>query len=240
MLVGYLFNEVGVQISKQRISEYWKHLEEVNFPTATHGGSCLGEFCPVGLYGDAAKIVTEYGHYHCLGIFLNLPLWRPRSTRFSRFLVFSIKEELVLPGKTLDAVFSRLTWSINLLYHGLHPSCGPHGGPLPARQHALAGQSICHNKMKFICTELRGDWKYHQQVFRFKSSWQSTLVCFKCPARSRGPLEQLYYHVGENAFWLPRELSLSSFLAQRMPANFPCATAIHFLFFGPKKQNYIQ
>ena len=151
-----MFNEVGLQISKEQIREYWQHLEEVKFPMATSDASCLRESCPVGLYGDAAKITTEYGHYHCLGIFLNLPLWRPRSTRFSRFLVFSIKEELLVPGKTLDAVFTRLTWSLNVLFTGLYPSCGPHGEALPASQLALAGQSICNNKMKFVCTELRG------------------------------------------------------------------------------------
>ena len=224
-MVGYLFNEVGLQVSKEQIREYWQHLEEVKFPMATSDASCLRESCPVGLYGDAAKITTEYGHYHCLGIFLNLPLWRPRSTRFSRFLVFSIKEELLVPGKTLDAVFTRLTWSLNVLFTGLYPSCGPHGEALPASQLALAGQSICNNKMKFVCTELRGDWKYHQQVFRFKSSWQATHVCFKCAAKSRGPLEGLYYHVGEDAAWLQGELSLSSFLARRIPANNPCVMA---------------
>ena len=225
MLVGYLFNEVGVQISQERIQEYWQHLEEVKFPMATSDASSLRDFCPVGLYGDAAKITTEYGHYHCLGIFLNLPLWRPRSTRFSRFLVFSIKEELLVPGKTLDAVFTRLTWSLNLLFSGLHPASGPHGEALLQSQLALAGQRICHSGMKFLCTELRGDWKHHQQVFRFLSSWQGTLVCFKCAAKSRGPVANLYYHVGEDAAWLQGELSLSSFLARRMPPHNPCATA---------------
>ena len=234
IMVAYLINEVGVEISTQDIQRYWQHLEEVKFPMATSNASSLQQHCPVGLYGDAAKITTEYGQYHCLGIFLNLPLWRPRSTRFSRFLLFSIKEELLVPNITLDAVFRRLTWSLNLLFTGQHPYAGPQGEELPKSMLALAGKSICHNSMKFVCTELRGDWKYHQQVFRFSSSWQATKVCFKCSARSRGEISQLYYHVDEDARWLQEELSLSGFLAHRIPPNNPCCTAASwFRFVGP-------
>ena len=159
--------------------------------------------------------------------FLSLPLWRPRSSRFSRWLLFSIDETLLFGRKTLNKVFALITWSINMMFWGRFPRVDMHGQRL---QSDLAGQSLTKHNRSFALTEFRGDWSYFKLIFGLTSSWKggaNVPVCFLCKAfGKRAPSDTILSHRWEcillgddlqqgrifgcrNAWW--RHLFLSAF-----------------------------
>ena len=66
-----------------------------------------------------------------IGLFLNLPLWRPRSIRVSRFLLTCVQEELLVGRTTLDCLWRHIVWACNVLHDGRWPHTGPNGEPMP-------------------------------------------------------------------------------------------------------------
>ena len=219
-LIAYLVDQCAVAINEKDVQQYWSWARGTGQPWAAHHPAS-SKHIPLGLYADAARVDTEFGHYKVLGIFVNLPLWRPKSTRYSRWLIFSIKEELLWKHHTLNRVYSRVVWCCNLLFDGTMPSAGPNGEPLPKDQSKLSGLPICQKGYVFAVTELRGDWLYHKQSLRFLASWSGHDVCFKCTARRVGNEEDMYYHVDATSKWLSEEFSLADCLALRMPSTDP-------------------
>ena len=208
-IVAYLFDEIRLCIPQHAVHEYWQHARAFQEPWACcHPGTVA--HIPLGLYGDSARIDTTFASDKVLGIFINFPLWRPKSIRFSRFLVFAIEEKRCWKHFTLDAVLRRVVWSLNLLFSGVAPLVDFDGTVLPTS----VCTTICQRGQVFAVTEIRGHQLFHKEVFRFTSSWtwKSLRVCYKCDAKSRG--DCLYYSFDS---WLPTEFSLEQFLAFRMP-----------------------
>ena len=106
---------------------------------------------PIAIYGDAC---TVRGNIKVLGIFLSFPLWRAKSTRCSRWLVCALEEAKLWGTETLNTIFKRITFSLNMLFNGWDVE----------RDVQLAGGRI------FTVTELRGDWLWHKQCWNFSSS----------------------------------------------------------------------
>ena len=198
-----------MRIPEAAVHEYWQRARTLQEPWATcHPAS--PSHIPIGIYGDSARIDTTFASEKVFGLFISLPLWRPRSIRYSRFLIFGIEEMHCWKHFTVDAVLRRVVWSLNLLFTGAMPLVDFQGTVLPTP----ARSSICENDARFAVTEIRGDQLFHKEIFRFTSSWtwKSLRVCYKCDARSRG--DCLYYTFDD---WLPTEFTLEQFLAQRMP-----------------------
>ena len=232
-LVAFLWNVAGVDISEAEVRQYWKHHRENNCPWAIHS-QADDLTMPLALYGDGVKLrSTIRGQEKMVGIFLSCPLFRPRSVRCSRWLLAAVQEELLYKHHTLDTIFCYLTWALNKLWTGKwHSSNGPALQPLSKAQTARAGEWVTNQQWCFQVTELRGDWLWHRQVFRFQSSWKAGTqhsVCFKCPAFSKGSLEELYYNISENAPFWAKEYDLVDWLANVCPAQ-PCAFAFKFCF----------
>lgn len=186
-VVSYLIDEVGVVISEADCVEFWRHAIEFKQPWA------LGfepndpdrmKRVPLGLYGDGAQLITRYKVEKQVAIFFNFVLYRPRSIRSSRYLLFTMDEAKLFSNRTLNAVYRRLVWSFEALFHGRNPSSGPHGKPLGPKDAQRAGQPIVRSGRKFCVTEFRGDWKWHRDTFHFVASWQGNQICYQCPARS--------------------------------------------------------
>ena len=210
-VVAYLLNTIGVQIPAEDVAAYWDHARAHGEAWVTHHPATV-QHIPLGLYGDEARFSTTFSQDKVLGIFLNMPLWRPRSIRASRFLLFGLEEHKLYKNFTLDAVFRRIVWSINLLFDGVLPQVDHAGKPIPRASHG----PICRDGSVFALTELRGDQLFHKQIFRWKVSWTwtSLKVCHKCEAQSRGT-HQLYYHWDN---WTSTEFqSFQEWLAERMP-----------------------
>jgi hypothetical protein len=209
-VVKYMFCEAGVAVNYDDIEKFWSHHWEVKSRWAM-GTTATNRHIPLGLHGDGAKLrqVSFQKPEKMIGIWLNAPLWRPKSVRASRWLLCAIREDELYKHYTLNCIYHRLVWSLNLLHDGLYPSSGPNGEVLEGKQKERAGTEICGG-MKFAVTEVRADWSYHKQLLRFFSSWAGGAnmpVCFQCPAWNSGP--DRFYDVsetsplwGNNIHWL--------------------------------------
>ena len=222
-VIDYLWNEIGLYVEPSAVQEFWEHSRRHNQPWALeHPAS--DSHVPLGLYGDSAKITTAFNSDKVVGLFFNLPLWRPRSIRASRFLIFAIEESKLWGPHTLNVAFQHITWSVNCLFDGRRPATDPLGRTMPSSD-KYSGW-VCKDQTKFAVTELRGDQLWQKQCFRFTASWvwTSARVCHACDARAHGPgsHDRLYYDFDG---WVPHEFSQEQFLAQRMPTRFLCSLA---------------
>lgn len=222
--VRYLWNDIGVNVSPDTVKEFWRHNRSVGAPWAVcHPAT--DEHVPLAVYGDSCKVrsISYQAPEKIVGVFLSCPLWKPRSVRASRWLLFSIEESRLYQHQTIDRVLAYVTWALNCLFTGRWPHCGmngeefEHGSPQAQR----AGQWIISDRrLQFALTELRGDWLWYQGLFRLRSSWKSGTnfpLCYLCPAMSRGP--DRYYDVKEGSVLWTKELSFPEFLVKQIPQN---------------------
>lgn len=146
-----------------------------------------------------------------LGIFISFPLWRPRSTRYSRWCIFSLESSKLYGHHTLHPVLQRLTYKLNMLFeNGVQGSDG--------------------RVFKYAVTEIRGDWEWHKQLFNLSSTWKGVKnVCFRCNCSSRSDNpKNLYYCLDDDPDW--KEFTLSEFLATQIKHDAP--TCLSFAKFG--------
>ena len=169
---------------------------------------------PIAIYGDSARLYTAQRESKYLGIFMSLPLWRPRSTRFSRWCIFSLENAKLFGHHTLHPVLSRITYKLNMLFEN----------------GVVGSDGVTY---KFACTEIRGDWEWHKQVFNLSSSWKSiTNVCFrcKCVARSDDP-KKLFYCTDDVTHW--NHFGLVDFLASQIEESPSCPFLDNIFFVFP-------
>ena len=222
-VLAYLFTEVGVTLNPELVRSYWDHAAAMGDPWALEPG-VTHDHIPVGLHGDSARLQSQVVFEKHVGIFLNVVLWRPRSVRYSRFLLFSMPTERVFKNRSFNAVFRVLTWSLNAALDGLHPSCGPGNAPLTGKALQLAGTPLTPTGLRFALTELRGDWEWHRDVWRPTASWNSKgPVCPLCPALREGPPEYCYYNAGEGSSWIRECFSTPQFVARRLKDKQLCS-----------------
>lgn len=211
-IMGYVFNEVGLDFTQKQLHAYWDSAIEAGEGWASED---VQSFVPLGLYGDAAQLAVKIRKEKLLCLWLNVPCFRPRSIRYSRFLLWSIDTRRILPQHTLNSVWRWIVWSCNALYTGRHPTVGPTGQPLKVAAQQRAGTLITHQGHRFQCTELRGDWEFHKLVWELpKCSWVSTCVCFKCPARAKSDdAGLLYWNADPSSKWSLEEFTTAQFIS---------------------------
>lgn len=217
-ILTYLWDDVGLDLSQSDVAEYWRHAREFGEPFATNSPASDAHH-PLGFHGDSARLWTQYKFEKITGIFMNLVLFRPRSIRHSRFLLFSIPTEKLVKNRTINGVWKRLMWSLQSAFHGVNPQRGMPGRPLSVADLKRSGSPLTRTMAKFALTELRGDWEWHRDVWRPSASWISNVVCFKCPAMARGDEKYLYYNYGATCQWLQEEFGLAQFIARRLRDN---------------------
>ena len=146
-VVKYMFETAGVAIDYSDVKAFWSHHWEVGSPWASDT-TATDQHIPLGLHGDAAKVrqVAFQPAEKVLGIWLNAPLWRPKSVRASRWLLCAIHEADLYQHHTLNSIYHRIVWSLNCLHDGLYPSTGPSGEQLEGIQKERAGTPICGGK----------------------------------------------------------------------------------------------
>lgn len=222
-VVRYMFLESGLELPMQDVHQYWDHLRAFGHPFALNA-SASRDHIPLGLFGDGVKFrQLSFGRpQKMVGVFLNCPLWRPKWSRASRWLLFAIREDhlttAVYPG-TLDAVYHHIVWSLNCLHDGHCPRTGAYGEPLPEKHQQRAGKPICQGR-RFCVTEIRADWLYHKQLLRFRSSWLGGVkapVCFLCPAFSSGA--DTWLNVEDSSPLWTKQYSVAEFLTEQCPPN---------------------
>lgn len=225
-ILSYLFDEVGIQLDHQDIARFWQHSRAMGEPWAL-ASPATEAHVPLGLHGDGARLWTIYQVEKMVAIHINIIHFRPTSVRHSRFLVFTCPREKLIKNRSLNVAFRRLTWSLNSASEGIHPRTGPAGGPLFGRAAKLAGTPLCKTGLQFCMCELRGDWEWFRDIFRFTASWQSREVCYRCPAVAKllpGDDDDghIYYNNSESSTWLRYEFSLQQFVARRLKETNLC------------------
>ena len=199
----YLVNECKFQVGGKLVQDFWKHLENVGdnwgcSTTAFRNAQC-GKVLPLGFYGDEACMAIQNNPLNkILGLTANCPLFRPRSTRLSRFLIFSIEtEKIVSFEKTIFPVLEKIVESFN----------------------KLTEQGI--NGTRFVVSEIRGDQVFIRSLFGHVSFWKAVDVCFRCKATSRpGPLNYCIYE--SNDGWNQTIRDTEQFLLEELPRNAIC------------------
>lgn len=211
-IAHFLFEFAGLKIPTGSLREYW----EFNSEHGEHWAQGVpSDTVPLGVYGDGARVNTKFGSINLIGIYFNIPLWKPQSVRASRFLVAVLPEEKCWRHHTLNTILRRVTWSLNSLMDGFHPRNEPFGEDLPKHLAQLAGKQF---KYKCMLTEIRGDWQWHKRTFRFwQCSWNGKKVCYWCRALSQSNDPSDLYWSFENNNWDASHFTKGEFLEERMP-----------------------
>ena len=214
-------DEVGLQIAEDEIHAFWDRAIAAGEGWASADSR---HRVPIGLYGDAAVLYTQVRREKLLCFWLNVPIWRPKSVRYSRFLL-SMEFKDLLPHKTINTVLRWITWSITALWTGKHPVARMGGRDLTEAEQGRAGTSLTRRQLEFQLVEVRGDWEFHKLVWQLpQCGWTSKDVCFKCTACSKATDPSLLYWNFEegNSRWLKEEFTTAGFIANRLPAKDVC------------------
>ena len=220
-ILTYIFSEVGLEIGQEDIEQYWDNAIAAGEPHANE--SSRGKV-PLGLYGDSAQLITKIRKEKLLCLWLNIPIFRPKAVRYSRFLIWCIDNSLLLENKTTNSVLRWVVWSLNSLFEGFNPSTRPGGRPLTPEEELRAEKPFTPQRHSFQVVELRGDWEYHKFLWKFSSSWKGLQTCFKCPclSKSRGDDGMLYWDVTENNSWSRGEFTATDFINHQLPKRHIC------------------
>ena len=204
-VIRFLWDHVGLTIDSGEHQAFWHHAKSVGEGWAQ--GATL-DMIPLGFHGDGAQTWTRYKVEKVLTLSFNVPLFRPRSVRYSRFVLFTIDKTKLFKNRTLNAVLRKLVTSFNALYMGVDPETG---GPITRGSH------------RFYLCELRGDWEWVRDLWNFKKcGWNSKDVCFRCTASSVGGDASNHFSnsgsgVQGDCSWLRNQFDTHEFIAKRLP-----------------------
>ena len=157
-VLAYVHDVAKLRSPKSHIEFYWSWGQKFGAQWSRLGGPSV---IPCGLYADETKYGGPFSQEKVLGIFLNLVLHRPRSIRYSRFCIFSVRSALMLGTRTLYPIFRRIVWGFHLAYKGVRPD----------------GSALCSDGATFLCTELRGDLAWHKMIWNFLECWVAGKRC---------------------------------------------------------------
>lgn len=188
----YLFSVLGVFIRPEDIQQYWQHCQE--FCIWALNKDFDGNHVPVTIYGDTARYGQGYDQAKVTGCFMSLPLWRPKSTRMSQWLLFSVNADISLGPETLNPLYLAIVESFNEAFHG----------------RSLEGPLLPH---KFAITEFKGDWEYHFQTWGLRRWWKTRYVCWRCHAENHANATHSCFDFDDNPTWQGATVSHASFVA---------------------------
>lgn len=166
-ILEFLMSKCDLQIDEQLCQRYWRRLELHNDEVAVESSQFRRlqdkEVWPLGIHGDEANIgIISQPTSKIIGMTLNIPLYRPKSTRLSRFLMFALESATLV-----DAV--RTVWPLLTMIVASLNRCTEQG---------ILGR-------KFILTEMRGDQAWFYFLLQHKARWTSVNICFRCGAHTR-------------------------------------------------------
>ena len=221
-LMGYVFNECGLDIPMDVVNRFWD--------CAISGGEGFASVAsrnriPLGFYGDAAQLTHKIqGRIQkMLCFFCNVVIFRPKSIRYSRFLLWSCDTAMLYKTRTVNTVLRWLVWSFNALYHGKHPMNRPGNRPLSLAETSRAGMWITTKRHQFQVVELRGDWEYHKMIWQFLCSWKGGVnvgICYRCPAMAKSDdAGLLYWNMDDDCTWCHDEFDTVEYLSKRLPSR---------------------
>lgn len=192
-VMTYLVKTCSMTIKDEVLNSYWRHLDQMRdeWSLSTHEfRQSAGKVWPLGLYGDEANIgLINAPFLKVWGVFMSVILYRPSSTRLSRYLLFSLESDKLLSFEdTFYPILEAITVSMN----------------------RLASEGV--DNIRFLCGEVGGDQSFLEAVFRRKARWKDTQVCFRCRASIRpGDSNYLLYDS-----WRPTVRTTAEFILEEL------------------------
>ena len=120
--------------------------------------------------------------------------------------------------RSMEPVWAFITWSLNCCYIGKNPEKDINGLAWAGDPRYPAGAEI---PLRCRLWELRGDWKWHHQVFGLRSTWMSDSVCHMCKATKSRP-ELSYVEFTSTPAWLQTCRTNAQFLTEQLPVDRAC------------------
>lgn len=162
-LLNYLLTDHGIRIDAEAVSDFWETARKNGLPWAL-AHPATSQHIPCAIYYDSCTFAVENVTIKekCFVIQLSLPLWRPKTTRNSRWTICAVREDITCDDArdTLYPVLRHVTASLN---------------------RAFRAEGLC-----FALTEIRGDWEGHKLVLGMSSSWKATDLCHQCGVKQYG------------------------------------------------------
>ena len=194
-VLEYLLEKCELRLSDVDVANYWQHHESVGDELALISKEfrdLVGEpVWPVGLHGDDACMgLVNHPYDKITAVSLNLPLFRPKSTRLSRFLLFSLENQRIWTFEdSINPLLRAVVQSLNF--------CAEVG---------VASK-------RFLVTELRGDQVWMRLMFQYKAWWTGHNVCPRCHANTSDVPYISYTQ------WQPTRRSTQQFLTDELPVE---------------------
>ena len=198
-LLAWLFGTLGLQMPPGSVQRYWDHAKNNNCPwqDLSHDGSHI----PLGLYGDGAKYSPD--GKKIIGYFLNVVIWCPRLARMSRWLLFSLENGSCLGARSLNPLFAVIVQSLARCFNGIDVQ----GGTL-----------------RFVVSELRGDWEWHALSFGMRRTWRQHEMCWRCECSRAPTAVNNFMDLRDDPMWQATEFSHLQFLANCISTTHPCCS----------------
>lgn len=205
-VLHYLMLDCKLCLEDALVQKYWNHLEEVGDPfalkTKEFRDLAILPVWPLGIHGDEAAIgLVNAPQNKIIGITLYLILFRPKATRLSRFLLWSIEsEKLWSVTETIYPVLEMITNSL-----------------IQCAEEGILGR-------RFLVTELRGDQAWFRFIFRHQAYWLSDSICFRCKATSQPNVLSYAFYDAECANgWGSTERSTDEFVRDELSRPYCCS-----------------
>ena len=216
-LLDYLQTNLQLECPLDKVRAYWKHLRENGNPFACNfpAGSDLNCMVPFTIYGDELTLGKD-SKDKVTGIFLQLTLFKPKAARQGIWLLCAVQDACMVHGnlKTLAPIMEHIVWSCNQACAGTYPTMSRTGSALTGYKSKKAGQKFSGDT-RWVCAELRGDWKWHERTLRLLRTPVSKKCCFMCDAEATdGPLR--YYNFRDDAAWRSAQLDTNGFLQKAL------------------------
>ena len=207
-ILAYLVDELGLKISDAALAKYWSHCK--TFCSWARHPDLDGSHIPLTLYGDTARYGTGFDQSKVTGCFLSMVLWRPKSTRTSQWLLWSLDNELSLGWKSHNPLYFAIVQSLNAVFDGLTPE----------------GTKLSN---KYVVTQIKGDWEYHYHTWRLCRWWKTRWICWRCDAENHPRARHSMCDLSDNPSWAQTQHSHNYFVVHGMKENHVCAFACTYL-----------
>ena len=217
-LLDFLQTELKLECPMDKVRAFWKHLRDNNYPFAKNfpaANDDLDGMVPFTIYGDELTLGKDPKD-KVTGIFLQLTLFKPKAARQGIWLLCAVQDACTIHEnlQTLTPILEHIVWSCNQACIGSYPTLSRTGSALTGLKSKKAGQKFWGNT-RWVCAELRGDWKWHERTLRLLRTPVSKKCCFLCDAEaSDAPLR--YYDHGDGAAWRHTQFDTATFLGRSL------------------------
>lgn len=137
------------------------------------------ELIPFGIWGDG--VPCNWDRSQAVDMFTLYMPGLPPGKQELRIPICGLNRKFVVATHTFDDICSIIAWSFQQCALGTMPSCRHDGSRFDstdAKRKKLANTIL----PKAILAEVKGDWAFYKQCFRFPQHNEVSGICFRCQA----------------------------------------------------------